>query len=340
MIRLKAYFFLIPSGNSTTTYSNRLFADALKKLGYDIHIIFDLKEKYNILENPDCDAIFFQKTIQCPAHTKKHIQHLKNKIKLIHIDDDFHDMKSIEKLETIKMTDLILVGTHSHKEVLKEYTDVPIEVISCMIDFENYTYVKAKDKFNKPLIISWQQACADAYVNDLLMIAEPLIRIHEKYNTRLQLYGWHMGKDYRDLRYKITEKLPFAELIEYEPFSGYLTNIVPRIVNSDIFIMPYIKDNSRLGKSGFGLKRLMYSGLPIVASDTQHHRTLIKNGINGFLADTEEQWYKYMELLTISQSLRKSFSIKSRNIIEREYSNDKVIKHFIDVINRHYYIFD
>ena len=337
---MKSYFFLIPSGNSTTTYSNNLFAKELMKLGYNIEIIFDTEKKYNILNNPDCDVIFFQKTIQCPAHTKKHINHLKGRVKLIHIDDDFHDMTSKEKIETIKMTDLILVGTTKHQEELKQYTDAPVETISCMIDFENYSYISPNNKSNNPLIISWQQACADAYVDDLLMIYEPLIKIHDKYKTNLNLYGWHFGKDYRDLRYKVKEKLPFANLIEYQPISKYLTNIVPEIIQSDIFIMPYTNNKSRLGKSGFGLKRLMYTGLPVIASNTEHHRTLITNGYNGYLANTPDQWYQYIESLITNKRLRKKFSDRSKRLIEHNYSNDKVIKHFINVVNKHFNLFN
>ncbi|MCT4686663.1 glycosyltransferase [Vallitalea sp.] len=336
---MKSYFFIIPSGNPTTTYANLLFVKALTDLGYDIEPVLDLSTKYTILKNPDCDAIFFQKTIQCPAHTKKYIEHLKGKVKLIHIDNDFQDMYKIDKLETLKITDLIIVCTSQHKRALKEYTNVPIEIVSNIVDFENYNYVPITQKSNNPLVISWQQACADAYIQDLLMIAKPLCEIHERYNTELHLYGWYMGKNHPDQRHEIREVMPFAKFIEYQPLTKYLTDIVPNLSQSDIFIMPYINHKGRWGKSSFGLKRIMLLGLPIVASNTEHHRTLIKNGENGFLATTNEQWYVNLESLVKSKDLRESFAIKSRKLIETNYNHELIIQQLINAVNKHISLF-
>ncbi|WP_458788312.1 hypothetical protein, partial [Vallitalea sediminicola] len=63
---MKSYFFIIPSGNSTTAYANMLFASALRNLGYNVETVADINKKYKILEHPDCDTIFFQKTSQQP----------------------------------------------------------------------------------------------------------------------------------------------------------------------------------------------------------------------------------------------------------------------------------
>ncbi|MCT4545236.1 MAG: glycosyltransferase [Vallitalea sp.] len=336
---MKAYFFIISSGNSTTSYANTLLALELKNLGYNIDIVKDNDRKKSILNNPDCDAIFFQKTIQCPLHTHKYISHLKNKVHLIHIDNDFQDMGSKEKIKTLKLSDLVIVCTNKHKKALRSFTSSPIEVVSCMIDSQNYSYVSIDEKHNNPLIISWQQDCADAYTKDLLMIATPLNKLHELYKIQLNLYGWHMGKDYRDLRHKIDKIIPFATFIPHKPLNEYLTELVPKIANSDIIIMPYIDHPGRWGKSAFGLKRLMLLGLPAVVSDTEHNRTLITNGENGFLASTPEQWYNSLESLILDKSLRQKFSINSKQIIDTKYSNSIIIKQFIASVNKHINLF-
>ena len=73
---MKGYFFLLGNGNSTTSISNKMFANSLINCGYNIEIIYDLEEKFNILNNCDADIIFFQKTIQCPAHISKNLSQL------------------------------------------------------------------------------------------------------------------------------------------------------------------------------------------------------------------------------------------------------------------------
>ncbi|PKM51926.1 MAG: hypothetical protein CVV02_04765 [Firmicutes bacterium HGW-Firmicutes-7] len=338
---MKICFFLSANDNAVSTYSDKFIALGLKKMGYDIEIIQDKEDKLNILRNPNyCDAIFFQKTIQCIGHTKQYISHLKGKVRLIHIDDDFQDMVVKEHIDTLNITDLILVGTNQHRLALADYTDTPVEVFSCIVDIENYPYKSVRQKNNNPLIISWQQGCADAYVKEFLMIKEPLNALHEKYGIELHLFGWHMGKDYPDKRQVVLEVLPFSKCIEYQSIKEYLIHIVPQIAKSDIFIMPYnMRDKDRIGKSGFGLKRVMSLGIPVVATDSIHHRSMIENGVHGFLATTEEEWFDYIKALIEDVKLRERFSLNARNLIEEKYNEAAVLKGFISVVNKHFSIF-
>ncbi|MBZ4645638.1 MAG: glycosyltransferase [Clostridia bacterium] len=332
---MKIYFFLSTDENSTTSYSNDLLASSLGNQGYKVEIVRDIREKFKILNKPDGEVIIFQKTIQCAAHTSKAIRHLKGKVYLVHIDDDFLDMQNKEHIETLNISDLIIVGTQKHKTALRDYTTTPVEAITGILDLENYEYVPVDKKSNNPLIISWQQSCADAYVKDLLMVAKPLCALNKEYGIQLHLYGWHMGKDYPDHSGKVREAMPFAKFIEYQPMKQYLANIVPQIAKSDIFVMPYIDHPNRWGKSGFGLKRMMLLGLPVVASDTQHHATLIENGVNGFLASTDEQWYLALKSLINDRDLREKLSMNARKLIEKKYNNEITSQEFLQVLKKY-----
>lgn len=332
---MKIYFFLLGSQNSTTSYSNTLFATGLRQLGYEIEIVRDIEAKKRILDNPDCGAIIFQKTVQCPAHTSKYIHHLKGKVHLIHIDDDFQDMQIKEHIDTLKITDLILVGTERHKDALKAYTDVPVETISCVLDTHNYSYIPIEEKNNERLIISWQQSCADAYTKDLLSIAEPLNKILRNYPVDLHLYGWHMGIDYPDHRSDVLDIFPDATYVAYQPMEAYIKEIVPKLSKSDIFLMPYVDIPYRWGKSGFGLKRVMLMGIPAVASRLEHHEKLITHGQTGFLAANHEEWYQALERLIQDKSLRGQIANNARQHMEAVYNDQMVLKRFIDGIKKH-----
>lgn len=337
---LKIYFFLSANNDAISTFSDRAIALGLKKLGYHIEIVQDKEKKLEILKNPDCGAIFFQKTIQCKGHTEPYIKHLKGRVHLIHIDDDFQDMVNKEHIDTLNITDLILVGTKQHKLALADYTDKPVEEFSCVVDIENYSYVPIDQKKNRPLILGWQQGCADAYVKEFLMVKEPLTALHEKYGVELHLYGWHMGKDYPDRRHIVQEALPFSKCIEYQPIQNYLTNIVPELAKSDIFIMPYNMTNKdRIGKSGFGLKRMMSLGIPVVVTDMPQHRSLVENGITGFLAATYEEWFDNIATLIENEKLREKMSLNARNFIEEKFNEEVVLEKFIGAVNKHLSIF-
>jgi glycosyltransferase involved in cell wall biosynthesis len=189
------------------------------------------------------------------------------------------------------------------------------------------------------LIISWQQACADAYTKDLLMVSEVLCKLRDKFGVEVHLYGWHMGKDYPDRSKVVRDKMPFAKFIEYKPIQEYIRTVVPVISKSDIFIMPYADIPERWGKSGFGLKRIMLMGIPVVVSDTQHHRELITHGKRGFLVSTQQQWLDSLKTLVKDKKLREKFSINSRRFMEEKYNDEAITDSFIDAVNKHLSLF-
>lgn len=329
----KIYFFLMASSNSTTTYSNGLIAKELKKRGYDVSVIVDNEEKKSILENPDCDSIFFQKTIQCPYHTSPYIKHLKNRVNLIHIDDDFQDLTNQEHFNTLDCSDLVLVGTHKHARHLKEYTTTPIRRFDCLLEFDLYNFMPENDKKDEPIRICWHQACADAYINDIMPAVQPLRKLMDTHGVKVELYGWHMGKDYADRRSLLQEYLPDAEYIPYVPYDEYIQNILPRIQSSHIYLASYSQDESRYGKSGFGLKRIMLLGVPVVVTKNAHFENIITDGVNGFLAGNEEEWYESMERLVMSKELRAQFGRNAREFLVENHNTDILIKNFINSVN-------
>jgi glycosyltransferase involved in cell wall biosynthesis len=322
------YFFLINNENSITTYSGKLFAAGMVKSGFPVEVVQDDQRKQHILATGAAAAIVFQKCLH-PLHQAPKIKHLKGKVGLIHLDDDWMDLDNQGHLETLKITDLILVVSKEHQEALARYTKVPCRLIRSLPDVENFTYYPFELRKNHPLIIAWQQSCADAYVGDLLSIAGPLRKLHLNYQIRLKLYGWHLGRDYPDRREIVKTQLPFAEISPYVPLNEYFTRVVPEIRQADIFIVPYINHQSRKGKGGFGLRRMMLLGVPVVVTALGHHLELITDGINGFLANTDREWERKLESLITNGDLRKRFSINGRKLVDTEFGYEKCLNLFI-----------
>jgi len=337
---VKIKFFLSDNEMAPTTISGKLFADAIKKAGYEVEIVQDTAKKKEILAYPNCDTIFFQKTIY-PGHGYEDIKHLKGKVCLIHIDDDFLGMNQAAHINTLNISDLVLVANRKHAQLLKEYMGAPVEAIVHIPDFEHYPYTAFQDRKNNPLIICWQQNLADAYVDDLLMIKEPITSIHEKYKIELHLYGWHEGRHYNwpDKSLPIREAFPFARLFPYQPLTVYFNEYVPRIAKSDICIAPYINIPDRYGKSAFGLKSTMMLGVPVIASDFGVHQELILDGINGYLASTTEEWYEKLEKLILNPEVREEFSYRGRDIMEMEYSYENCSNRLLKALRKHLSIF-
>ncbi len=88
----------------------------------------------------------------------------------------------------------------------------------------------------------------------------------------------------------------------------------------DIGIMPIPDDEWSRGKCG--LKGLQYMALEIatVMSPVGVNTEIIRDGINGFLADKEEEWVHKLSVLIEDEKLRRSLGMEARKTVEAEYS--------------------
>lgn len=87
----------------------------------------------------------------------------------------------------------------------------------------------------------------------------------------------------------------------------------------DIGIMPLPTGDWEQGKSGYKLIQYMAAGLPVVASPVGANRMIVQNGVNGFLAETQEQWTAALRALR-DPELRHRMGEAGREKVRREYS--------------------
>jgi len=108
-----------------------------------------------------------------------------------------------------------------------------------------------------------------------------------------------------------------------EPFrqkSWSLDTEVADLQNFDIGIMPLPDNEWTRGKGGYKLLQYMAVGIPCIASPVGINMELIRDGENGFLAATEDQWYEKISLLTRDQELRKKMGMRGRDFVVKNYS--------------------
>ncbi len=88
----------------------------------------------------------------------------------------------------------------------------------------------------------------------------------------------------------------------------------------DIGIMPLTDDEWSKGKGGYKLLQYMAVGIPCVASPIGINSKLVKEGVNGYLARTEEEWFKKLEHLIKHRKIRETMGIEGRKIVNEKYS--------------------
>lgn len=102
----------------------------------------------------------------------------------------------------------------------------------------------------------------------------------------------------------------------------------------DIGIMPLNDSPFERGKSGYKLVQYMACGLPVVASPVGVNRGIVANGVNGFLASTEEEWRDALIRLIGDPELRARMGREGRALAESSYSLASQAPRLIEVFRR------
>ncbi len=88
----------------------------------------------------------------------------------------------------------------------------------------------------------------------------------------------------------------------------------------DIGLMPLPDNAWTRGKGGFKLLQYMAAGVPAVASAVGVNKKIIQDGVNGFLASSEDEWKTKLARLLTDIDLRRNCAQAGRKTIESFYS--------------------
>ena len=113
---------------------------------------------------------------------------------------------------------------------------------------------------------------------------------------------------------------------------------VASIASFDIGIMPLVDEPFERGKCGYKLIQYMACGLPVVASPVGVNRQIVEHGVNGFLAETPEQWEEALQTLLADAGLRQRMGQAGKQKVERQYciqvTGSALSRLLIEVINK------
>jgi len=102
----------------------------------------------------------------------------------------------------------------------------------------------------------------------------------------------------------------------------------------DIGIMPMPDNEWTKGKCGFKAILYMSMGIPCVCSPVGMNNEIITDGINGFLANSEEEWIEKLSRLIKDPGLRKRLGGAGRKTVEDKYSLKANAPKYIEVLKK------
>lgn len=102
----------------------------------------------------------------------------------------------------------------------------------------------------------------------------------------------------------------------------------------DIGVMPLDDAPFNRGRLGYKMIQYMAVGIPIVASDIGLNRTVVRNGGNGFLAGSNEEWVEQLSLLIASPDLRRRLGAAGRRMASERFSLARQAECLVGIVRR------
>ncbi len=109
------------------------------------------------------------------------------------------------------------------------------------------------------------------------------------------------------------------------------TTEVDELNRIDIGLMPLPDDEWANGKCGLKGLSYMACGIPTIMSKVGVNKLIIEDGINGYLAMTEADWFQILCLLIEDKALRLSIGEMGRKTVLEKYSVEKYKQKYLEI---------
>jgi len=215
-------------------------------------------------------------------------------------------------------SDGIIVSTPYLAERYREFND-RIYVIPNSIDLK--AWKAPKPKKSDRIRIGW--IGSGAHSADLEMVA-PVIEEVTRKHPKAWFYCIHgVPEIYKDMP-KVYWTHKWATI-----------NLYPRAMASyrfDIGIAPLVDNNFNRGKSN--LRWLEYSALkiPTVASPLPDFKRVIQSGVNGYLANSLDEWKDSLCALIEDEDHRRRMGLEAYKTVKRDFSVSKTARTYLNLL--------
>lgn len=202
----------------------------------------------------------------------------------------------------IRMSRCVITCNEHLADYVSNYNK-KVTVIPTSVD--TLKFCPAVKKETKDITIGWIGSHSTAvYLEELKNVFDMLSR---KFKFNLKIIG--AG------RHNIN--IPGVNIIDLD---WHLEDEIAQFRSLDIGVYP-LPDNEWIkGKTGFKTVQYMSVGVPCVVSNVGRNKDIVRDGVNGYLANTDEEWVEKLSLLINNPQLRKRIAEEGLRTVEERFS--------------------
>ena len=164
------------------------------------------------------------------------------------------------------------------------------------------------------LTIGWTGSFSTMlYLN---LVENALRRLQEKYDFDVKI---------------ISNQIPSLDLKNIKYIKWTKENEIIELATCQIGIMPLDQDVWSEGKCGFKLIQYLALEIPSISSLVGVNKIIVEPGINGYFAESDDEWYYALEKLLLNTQLRKKMGKEGRKKIVSEYSVESNADNFLNL---------
>ena len=232
------------------------------------------------------DSIWMQQTGDIKSHNKL-----------------LYFLKNPEKTkDIIKSAHMVFAGNQYIADYASQFND-NVKIVPTTIDTDEYALVDEKE--SESVCIGWSGSVTTIIHFEFVLNALKVIK--KKYGDKV-CFSVIGSKDFEDLELGI-KGLPWRKDTELDDFR-----------KMDIGLMPLPDDEWTKGKCALKGLQYMSFGIPCIMSPVGVNSDIIEDGVNGFLASTEQEWIDKLSIMIESHDLRKKVGKAGRDTVVNDFS--------------------
>jgi glycosyltransferase involved in cell wall biosynthesis len=233
--------------------------------------------------------------------------------------DDGIFLRYPEKFAQVaRMCDHVIAGNEFLAEESRKYCQ-SVSIVPTSVELAEYPWQTEASRNETP-IVGWIGTSANLkYLDEIRPALEELfarmpftLRIVTALGEQTSLWG--------------RARFP----VEFQAWAA--ETAVEQIQAFDVGVMPLPDEIWERYKCGFKLLQYMAAGVPAVASPVGVNRTIVENGVNGFLAGSTSEWVDAIEACLRDHAAAQRIRDAARNTIEAGYSVEGQFAQFLSAL--------